>query len=168
MRYLMRQKIFSLRTTFTIRDEYEQDVFAATGKFFSLGDKLTLSDMEGREVAFIKQRLLTLRPLYEIHRDGLLAASVRKHLFSFLRNKFTIDLAGRGEIEVQGNIWDHEYAFAHGGQTIATVSKKWFSLTDVYGIDIAPDEDDVLILAVTVAIDMICHRQQGGLLGAGG
>jgi uncharacterized protein YxjI len=29
------------------------------------------------------------------------------------------------------------------------VSKKWFQLRDTYGIEIAPDEDDALILHVS-------------------
>ncbi len=54
---------------------------------------------------------------------------------------------------------DHEYSFLRGGQTVATVSKRWFSMSDTYGVDIAPGEDDVLILASTVVIDMAVHNQ---------
>jgi len=37
------------------------------------------------------------------------------------------------------------------------VSKRWFSFTDTYGVEIEQGEDPVLILASTVVIDMICH-----------
>ena len=37
------------------------------------------------------------------------------------------------------------------------MSKKWFSWADTYGVDISPDQDDVLILATTVVIDLTCH-----------
>jgi uncharacterized protein YxjI len=37
------------------------------------------------------------------------------------------------------------------------VSKKWFSWSDTYGVDITDGEDDVLILASTVVVDMACH-----------
>ncbi|MGB8356173.1 MAG: hypothetical protein WCD79_19910 [Chthoniobacteraceae bacterium] len=42
----------------------------------------------------------------------------------------------------------------------AEVSKRWFALTDTYGVDIAENEDDLLILASTVVIDMVCHPDQ--------
>jgi uncharacterized protein YxjI len=44
--------------------------------------------------------------------------------------------------------------------TVATVSKRWVAWADTYGVDIAAGEDDVLILASTVVIDMICHGEK--------
>ena len=38
-----------------------------------------------------------------------------------------------------------------------SVSKRFFSLSDTYGIDIAEGEDDVTLLAATVVIDLCCH-----------
>jgi hypothetical protein len=35
-------------------------------------------------------------------------------------------------------------------------------LTDVYGVEIAEGEDDILILANTVVIDMACYGDQRG------
>jgi uncharacterized protein YxjI len=40
---------------------------------------------------------------------------------------------------------------------VAQVSKQWFAWSDTYGVQISPGEDDVLILASTVVIDMACH-----------
>jgi uncharacterized protein YxjI len=52
---------------------------------------------------------------------------------------------------------DHEYTFRRGGRVVATVSMRWFSFSDTYGIDVADGEDAVLILASAVVIDQICH-----------
>jgi len=41
---------------------------------------------------------------------------------------------------------------------VATVSKQWFTFTDTYGVDVAAGEDDVLILASSVVIDMALPR----------
>jgi uncharacterized protein YxjI len=38
---------------------------------------------------------------------------------------------------------------------------RWFSFSDTYGIDVAPGEDDVLILASAVVIDQVCHGDEG-------
>ena len=58
---------------------------------------------------------------------------------------------------------DHEYAFRRHGNVVASVSKRWFSWTDTYGIDVAEAENDILILASAVVIDQACHdgKKQG-------
>jgi uncharacterized protein YxjI len=86
-----------------------------------------------------------------------LAAVVKKHLFTLLRCRFTVDVPGPDDLEAQGNFLDMEYTFNRAGQPVAEVSKRWFSWTDSYGVDVHRGEDDVLILASTVVIDMVCH-----------
>jgi uncharacterized protein YxjI len=157
MRYVMKQKLFCWGDDFTIKTQDGQDVFFVDGKAFSLGDKLSLQDMQGKELAFIRQKLLAWGPTYEITRNGALAAVVKKHLFTLFRCKFTVDVPGPDDLEAEGSFLDMEYTFARGGKTVAEVSKRWFSFADTYGVDIDGGEDDVLILASTVVIDMICH-----------
>jgi uncharacterized protein YxjI len=65
-------------------------------------------------------------------------------------------------LEAEGDFLDHEYSFSRGGSTVASVSKQWFSWADTYGVQIAGGEDDVLILASTVVIDMACHGDHKG------
>lgn len=160
MRYLMKQKLFCFGDDFTIRNEAGDDVFFVDGRAFSIGNKLSFQDMNGRELAFIRQKLLSWGPTYEITRDGELAAVVKKHLFTLFRCAFTVDVPGPDDLEAQGSLLDMEYTFERGGQTVAEVSKRWFSFSDTYGVDIADGEDDILILASTVVIDMICHGDQ--------
>jgi len=165
MRYVMKQKLFSWGDDFRIQDDQGQDVFFVDGRAFSIGDKLSFQDMEGNELAFISQRLLAWGPTYEIYRAGQLFATVKKSLFTFFRCKFTVDVPGPDDLEAQGDFLDHEYTFTRGDRVVATVSKKWFSWTDTYGVDIAEGEDDILILASTVVIDMVCHgddKRSGG------
>lgn len=157
MRYIMKQKFFSWGDDFYIKDEQGQDVFYVDGKVFSLGDKLSFQDMSGNELAFISQKLLAWGPTYEIYRAGQLCAVVKKSLFTFLHCHFTVDVPGPDDLEAEGDFLDHEYAFVRGVRPVASVSKKWFSWTDTYGVDIAGGEDDVLILASAVVIDMVCH-----------
>ncbi|MCK4341501.1 MAG: LURP-one-related family protein [Phycisphaerae bacterium] len=160
MRYVMKQKLFSFGDDFTIKDEQGHDIYFVDGKAFSIGDKLSFQDMQGNELAFIRQKLLSWGPTYEIYRGGQLAAVVKKHLFTFFKARFTVDVPGPNDPEASGDFLTHEYAFQRGGRVIATVSKRWFSWTDTYGVDIAPGEDDVLLLAATVVIDMVCHDRK--------
>jgi len=38
---------------------------------------------------------------------------------------------------------------------VAEISRKWFRLRDSYGVEVAPGQNDIVIQAVTVAIDMM-------------
>ena len=158
MRFLMKQKLFSIGDDFIIRDEHDQEIYFVDGKAFSIGNQLSFQDMQGRELAFIKQKVLKLGPTYEIHRDGELAAVVHKKLFTFFNCRFTVDDDhGPADLEASGDFTDHEYTFTRAGQPVAAVSKQWFTWMDTYGVEVADGEDDVLVLACTVVIDMACH-----------
>jgi uncharacterized protein YxjI len=162
MRYVMRERLLSWGDDFRIRDDGGREVFFVDGKAFSIGDKLSFQDATGKELAFIKQKVLSLARTYEIYRDGEVAAVVKKKLFGLLHHRFTVDVPGPDDLEATGNFLDHEYTFRRGDRVVATVSKKWFSLADTYGIDIEPGEDDVLILASAVVVDQACHPDDEG------
>jgi uncharacterized protein YxjI len=157
MRYVMSQKFFSLADSFSIKDENENDVYLVKGKLFSFGDKLSFQDTEGNELVYIDQRLLNWSPTYELWRGSDLLAVVKRELFSFIHHRFTVDVPGPDDLEAEGDFLDHEYSFTRGDRVVATVSKKWFSWTDTYGIDVGEGEDPVLVLASAVVVDMVCH-----------
>jgi uncharacterized protein YxjI len=158
MRYVLKQKFWSWGDDFRIQDADGKDAFFVDGRAFSWGDKLSFQDMEKNELAFIRQKLLAWGPTYEIEVHGRLVAVVKKKLFTLLRCKFTVDVPGPDDLEAQGSFLDHEYTFERRGREVAQVSKRWFSWTDTYGVDIVSGEDDVLILATAVVIDMVCHQ----------
>jgi uncharacterized protein YxjI len=160
MRYQMRQRLFSFGDDFYIKDASGRDVFFVDGKAFSFGDQLSFQDLAGNELAYIQQRVLSWGPTYEIHMGGELRALVKKELFTLFNCRFTVDVPGPDDLEAEGDFFDHEYTFRRGGRPVAAVSKAWFSWTDSYGVEIEEEEDDVLILASTVVIDMACHADE--------
>jgi uncharacterized protein YxjI len=162
MRYIMKQKLFSWGDDFCIRDDLGRDVFFVDGKLLTIGNKLSFRDMVGNELAFIRQKVLSWGATYEIYRASRLAAVVKNTLFTYRNCKFTVDVPGPDELEATGDFLYHEYFFTRGGKTVASVSKQWFTLTDTYGVEVAEGEDDVLILASTVVIDMVCHGDDEG------
>lgn len=157
MRYVMRQKFWAWADSYTIRDEAGNDAYLVNGKAFSWGHKLSFCDPSGTEVMFIRQKLLAWGPTYYLERDGRVYAEVRKQLFTLFRCRFTVDIPGPDDPEAVGDFLDREYTFTRHGQRIAEVSKRWFAWTDTYGVEIADGEDDILILAATVVIDLACH-----------
>jgi uncharacterized protein YxjI len=93
----------------------------------------------------------------QIERGGKPVATVKKALFTPLRERFSIAVERGEDMEAKGNIVDHEYKIDRGGDRVAEVSKRWFRVRDTYGIEIAPGQDDALILVVTVCIDQMTH-----------
>jgi len=160
MRYVMKQKLFSLGDDFYVRDDAGEDRYRIRSRLFSLGNQLTFEDMQGNEVAYIRQKLLSFGPSYEIWRDGELAAKVSKELFTLFSCAFTVDVPGPDDLEARGSFTDHDYTFRRHGREVAWVSKAWLSLRDTYGVEVAEGEDDVLILASTVVIDLACHPDE--------
>ena len=71
-----------------------------------------------------------------------------------------MDVPGPDDLTAEGDFADWEYVVSRGGRPVATVSKRFFALTDTYGIDVADGEDDVLILAAAVVIDQCCHERR--------
>src|SRR3954466_14697029 len=106
MRYVMRQKILAFGDDYTIRDEQGNDMFFVDGKVFTIGQKLSFQDMSGSELAFIKQRLLSWGPTYEVYVGDKMIAEVKKELFTFFSCRFTIDVPGPDDLEATGNFLD--------------------------------------------------------------
>ena len=91
----------------------------------------------------------------EIERGGKTVATIKKALVSPLRDRYSIEVEGGEDLEAKGNIVDHEYKIERDGDKVAEVSKRWFRVRDTYGIEVAPGQDDALILAVAVCIDQM-------------
>ena len=159
MRYMIREKFFHIGEDSTIMNEAGQPVFEVDGKVLSLHDRLIVRDMAGNEVVNIHRRLFTLTPTYEITRGEETLATFRKHFFSPFIDRFTVDIPGPDDLEMTGSLFEHEYTISRAGQVVAVVSKRWFSLTETYGVDIAPGQDDPLILACVLALDLAEDRE---------
>ncbi len=160
MRYVIRERFFRLGEDSDITDEQGRPVYHVDGKVLSLRNTLIVRDLAGAEVARVDRQLIALRPTYHITRQGQEVAEVRKKLFSPFVDRFTIDIPGPHDLSVTGSLLEHEYTIARGGELVATVSKRWLSLTETYGLDIAPGEDDLLILASVLALDLAQDRER--------
>ena len=80
--------------------------------------------------------------------------------WSWFKSKFTLDVPGPNDYEITGSFWEREYTFERRGRVVASVSKRFFSLSDTYGVDIINGEDDVTILATCVVVDLVCHDEE--------
>jgi uncharacterized protein YxjI len=154
----MRQKMVSIGDDYWIENDAGQRVFKVDGKALRIRQTLIFEDAHGAELAKIQERMLRVKDSMEIEGpDGRRMAMVKKALITPLRERWTVKVADGPDLEVQGNIVDHEYTIGEGRDKVAEVSKKWFRVRDTYGVEVAPGQNDALILAVTVVIDEMAH-----------
>jgi uncharacterized protein YxjI len=151
VRYQMREKLLAIGDDSWVEDADGQRVYKVNGKAARVRDTFVLEDASGHEVAKIKERALHVRDTMSIDLGGR-SATVKKALVG-LRDRFHVELDGGDDLKAHGNIVDHEYEIEQGGNTIATVSKRWFRVRDTYGVEIEPGADVPLVLSVVVAID---------------
>ena len=154
----MRQKFLSIGDDSWIEDEAGERMFRVDGKKLRARKTLKLEDLDGNEICKIQERKLRVRDTMEIEApDGTRMGLIQKALVTPLRERFEVEVPGQPELKVRGNILDHEYKVEREGKQVAEVSKKWLRMRDTYGIEIEPGEDDVLLLAVAVALDAMEH-----------
>ncbi len=157
-RYKIRQNLISIGDDFWIENEAGQKVFKVDGKVLRIRKTLVFEDMNGDTLCQIKERLLTIKDTMVVEdANGKDLAVIKKALIAPLRDKWDVKVKNGPDLVVQGNILDHEYSIKQGWSKVAEISKKWFRLTDTYGVEIDPGQNDILILAVAVAIDMMAH-----------
>ena len=159
-RYQMREKLVAFGDDFYIQNEAGQKVFKVDGKVLRVRDTFKFKDMQGNVLCQIQERMLTIKDVMAIEDGGArkLPRS-KKALITPVRDRWTVKIRNGPDLDVQGNILDHEYEIKEGRRKVAQVSKKWFRVRDTYGVEVAPDQEDVIILAVTVALDQMAHRK---------
>ena len=154
-KYRMREKVFAIGDDFWIDTDEDRHAYKVNGKALRIRKTFILESPSGDELFKLRERKLAIRDTMELEANGDTVATIKKALVTPLRDRYSIEVANGPDLEAKGNIVDHEYEFERDGDKVAEVSKRWFRIRDTYGIEIAPGEDDALILAVTVCIDQM-------------
>jgi len=156
-RYKMRENLISFGDDYWIETQRGRRAFFVDGKAVRVRETLIFKDLQGNELCKIQEKMLRIKDTMTIEREGVGDITVKKALINPLRDRFTADVPGSGEIDIQGNIVAHEYKMERGGQQVAEVSKKWLRVADTYTIEVTPGQDDITILAIAVAIDQMAQ-----------
>jgi uncharacterized protein YxjI len=157
-RYQMRQRMISIGDDYVIENDRGERAFKLDGKALRIRKTILFEDMDGHELCKIQERMLHIRDSMEIEGpDGNRLALVQKAMITPLRERWVVKRDDGPDLRVQGNIVDHEYSIEQDGAKVAEVSKRWFRVRDTYGVEVAPGENDVLILAVTAVLDTMAH-----------
>jgi uncharacterized protein YxjI len=163
MKYKIKQKILSLTDSFTIEDQDGNDAFSVKGKFFSMSGSQTMFNSQGTELLKIKRKYLSIMPACRLLCADGSEWRIRKCFWPFWTSRFTVT-GPAGELEIQGNLWQHEYKISQNGKLLAQISKAWFSWSDTYGVDIYEPKLTAQLLAAVIVIDRIQHSAKNSTL----
>lgn len=158
MNLYIKQKLFSLGDKYDIYDENQYPMYHAWGEVFTIGNKIHLCDTQEQEVMFLKQRVLTFLPAFEIYKGDNLFATVSKE-FTFFYKKINVE-STYGSFVIDGNFWDHEYTITCDGKLFGSVSKEWLTWGDVYALNINSNEHSEFFVALVLAIDCILEGEK--------
>ncbi len=153
--YQMREKMFSIGDDFWVETDGGEKAFKVNGKALRIRDTLVLESPAGEELYTIQEKKLRVRDTMEVEQAGKTVATIKKALISPLRDRYSVEVEGGNDLEAKGNVVDHEYKIERDGDKVAEISKRWFRVRDTYGIEIADDQNDALIVAVAVCIDQM-------------
>ena len=149
MRLLIKQRVFSWGDTYDVYDEQGNVKYYVKAEIFSLGHKIHVYDMQQREVAVIREKLLTFLPAFEVEIGGRIFGTIQKK-FSLLRTKYELDYNGWS---VEGDFLEWDYDVYSGSTPIIHISKELLHWGDTYTIDISNPADELHGLLLVIAID---------------
>jgi uncharacterized protein YxjI len=162
VRYLMKQNLFSMEEDYPVRDERGRDHYVIAGGAAREGDRLSFQDTRGRELAYVRRRDPPAGtgpgPAYELYYADELQAVVRSRHFNPARCTFGVEGGSPDDLHAYGDLPGLEYAFSREGHPVAAVSRGWYQPPETYAVQVAHAEDDVLILASTIIVDLCCQR----------
>ena len=157
-RYQMREKLLAIGDDFWIENEHGEHAFKVNGKVLRARETFILESPSGEELYKIQKKAMHVHDTMKVEREGKDVATIKKALITPFRDRFSVELDDGTELSAKGNVVDHECEIERDGETVAEISKRWFRVRDTYGIEVAPGQDDPLILAVTVCIDEMANR----------
>ncbi|RPI84437.1 MAG: hypothetical protein EHM41_13400 [Chloroflexi bacterium] len=156
-RYIMRQRIFALGQDFNINNAAGQAVYKIDGKVRIIKESLKFRDMQGNLLYKLDEKVLRIRESFNILKpNGQVAARVHNAIIDPLRERFTIEIPGGVNMMTMGKVIWAQYDITRNQQQVAKISKQFSWIRrDQYVVDVRQGEDDCLILAITVVIDMM-------------
>ena len=158
MKLLFKQRFFSWFDSYDIYNEQGDIVYIVKGQL-SWGHCLHILDAHQNHIATVKEVIFTFLPKFELYIGSEQIGTIQKEL-TFFRPKYDIECNGW---HIDGDFMEWDYTISDGcNNTVASVSKQIFRMTDTYVIDVAEPQDALCALMVVLAIDAEkCSRNNG-------
>ena len=131
---------------------------------------VTFRDRRGDELGYVTHRQLPGAgggAAFEVYHGDDLQAVIRRDGCSARHCRFMADGPGPDDLHAEGDLAGREYSFTREGKTVGRVSKSMLAGTTSYGVEVGRGEDEVLMLASAVVIDLCCQPEPAAKAGEG-
>lgn len=132
------------------------DIDRVLGGIFTFGNKLYIKSLDGKELLTIKKKFGFFKQEYDFYTGEKIIASFKQHILS-MTPKISI-ISNNNQYLVKGDLMAKSFNFYKNNINIAVVKKVIFSINDSYKINILNDEDEIICLAILIAIDNSIHN----------
>lgn len=133
MRFLIRQKYFSIRDGFYITDEAGRNAYFVQGKIFTLGKQLTMYDLSGREILFIKQRIFRILPTFDVYQNNEVVAKIKRILPLIFVKRYKVKSSLFGDLKIKGNVFAWNFAIVDAqGKARPNICSTRFTVSSIW------------------------------------
>lgn len=157
--YLVRRKLSSLEG-YLVYDATDTQVYHFKGHLAFPGARWSMLDAGGSEVAGLARPAMHIHPTFTVTRPGRTDVTIRKASFAPIMETWRIEGAEEGDIDLHGDVLNHEFSFEQDRRPVGTTTRRWVSLTDAYAVR-ADGMDPVLAIAAAVGIDSVENEHNG-------
>lgn len=144
---------------YRVDDAAGQEAFRFKGHFTLIGQKWSMSTPDGTEVADLARPPMHVHPTFTLSRPGRPDVTIRKTGFAPVHETWAIEGDASGDVEIHGDMLNHEFSFERGGATVGTTTRRWISITDAFAVQV-DGLDPILAIATAVGIDALQHENQ--------
>ncbi|UJR23418.1 hypothetical protein I4U23_026424 [Adineta vaga] len=158
VKYQLQQKVLTLGSSYTIKDDKDKAVYKVGFKQLGLGKHLQITDPTGKQEYYSIKHILNPLGLakYEIRQNDKVVADISRKMNLIGGKKFSVK-SKFGTYKIEGNFRSREFKIKKEHHLVATISKKFFAIGDKYGVKIQRGEDTPFILALAIVVDEVAH-----------
>jgi len=149
------QRIFTLGERFTVTDDAGRARYFVDGSFLRIPKEFWIKDAVGANVARLWKTPISFMPRYNLEIHGQPAAEIRQRLTLVRKHLEITPVGGYKDLDVRGDLWNMDFDIYRGGRAIGHVGKRWLSIRDRYTIIVEDAHEELIVVAIVVAIDHI-------------
>lgn len=153
MKLYIKNKVWSLRGSSTVKDENENDVFIVKGKWLSITHVKRIKDISGNLLYKVRNKWVNFfsRSAYVSDSHGNRVAKIKRK-FGF-KNDIVVE-GYKDEISIQGEFFSWTLDIYRNGEMIGTI-RRTFDLLDSFVLETSTEDDAAFMVALVIAIDNI-------------
>lgn len=160
-RFIVRDKLLSLRGRIEVTDAEDFLAYEAVGEF-ALFRPTWRVYRDGTEVATITRRLFSWSPSWDIT-SQLGNFTITRKLFSWTRG-YSVSSGNLADLRISGSLWDMSFEILRGEKLIAAARGKWMSLRNAQVIELLSSEPaNELLTIIAMMLLHLDRKHEAGL-----